>query len=233
MSPGGGGRPSGRGGRTEGTSLLEDRPRACVLLEGLRRAVGFACSACCGACVSANGEGEGGVEGGSVGVGVTGASVGECGRVRSEGCTNGFSDVPEPDAVPVSKLVLRSNREGLGECTTTSPDERVGSMSSRGTAYPSRAMSTDSCDLKARVPPRPAEAPVEVVRPERIRLVVWVTLERREGPEVCCANSRADLRRCRSASSQRLRVCTSPKKEKEKKIVSALVERGHRTVTQM
>jgi hypothetical protein len=144
-------------------------------------------------------------------VGVTGVSKGVGGRVRSEGCTKGFSEVSLYEAVHVtaSKLVLRLNKVGLGDSRVTSPDERVWSMSSSGTAYPSRATSTVSCDLKVRVPPGPTEVPIEV-RPERTRVAVRVTLERREGPEVYCADSRADFRRCRSASSQRLSVCSSP-----------------------
>lgn len=79
--------------------------------------------------MSENGEGEDGAEGGSIGVGVTGVSkrAGVC----SDGCTNGFSDVPEVEPVPASKLVLRSNIEGVGECTATLPER---STSSRGTA---------------------------------------------------------------------------------------------------
>lgn len=153
------------------------------------------------------------MDGRSTGVGVSnGVGV----DVRSEGCTNGFSDAPEPDAA--SKLVWRSKREGLGEgeWTATSPDDdRVWSMSSRGTAYPSRATLTASCDLKVRVAPGPTEVPVEV-RPERTRLAVRVTLERREGAVVYRTDSRADFRRCRSASSQRLRVCSNHRNKKKK-----------------
>jgi hypothetical protein len=215
MSTGGAGSPSGRGGGRKDVLLAEDD----------RLPARVASSPCC-TCASPNGEGEGGLEGGRIGIGVrvTGASkdVGVC--VRSEGCTKGFSDVRVP--VDASKLVLRSSREALGECTATSLDERVWSISSRGTTYPSRVMSTD---LKVRVLPGPTEVPIEV-RPERTRLAVRVTLEKREGPELYCTDSRTDFRRRRSASSQRLSVCSSPKRKRKKKNVSALGEhRGNRS----
>lgn len=176
------------------------------------------------------------MDGGNVGVGVSGVNfIGVCGGVRSEGCTNGSSNVPELDAflvsvpVPASKLVLRSSAEGLGECTAMSQDEPRGrSMSSRGTAYPSRATSTVSYDLKVPVPPGPKEAPTEAVRPERTRLAVRVTLVSREGPELFRADSRTDFRRCRSASSQRLSVCSSPKEKK-----TSVCARRMRTATRM
>ena len=115
------------------------------------------------------------------------------------------------DAAPASKLVLRSEWEGLGECTVTS---RGWSMSSRGTAYPSRATSTVSCDLRARKLPGATAVPIDV-RPERTRPAVRVTLEKRDGRAVYCADSRADFRRRRSASSQRLRVCSRKKTDRQ------------------
>ena len=180
------GRSSGRGGGTNGSLLPEDRLRASV-----GRSAGLAGRPR----ESENGEGEGGEEGGSVGVGVAGLRkrVAVC----SEGCTNGFSDAPEEDPT----LARGSSTEGRGEWSVTLLDA---SMSSRGTPYPSRAV---SCDLRARVLPGPAETLMEPLRRERTRLAVRVTLERKEGPEVDCADSRSDFRRRRSASSHRLRVC--------------------------
>lgn len=167
MSSGGGGSPSGRGGETTaGLLLTEKRLRACV-----------SCSTC--ACTSAKGESSDGVV--VVGGGLMDARVGVGDRVcmRSEGCSNGFSDVRGAD---VSMLAPRSSTEGLGECTATSTGGLARSMSSRGTPYPSRVTSTVSCDLKGRVLPGFATVEPTEDRPARTREAVRVTLAKRDGP---------------------------------------------------
>jgi len=188
MSSGGGGSPSGQGGGTTAGLPPEERLRACVLLY----------STC--ACTSAKGESIVGLVVDSnvldeMGGGLMDARVGVVGDrvrvLRSEGCSNGFSDVRRPevtaDSFPVqsvvSMLASRSSTEGLGECTATSMGGLAWSMSSRGTPYPSRVTSTVSCDLKGRVllPGFAAVEPTED-RPARTRLAVRVTLAKRDGP---------------------------------------------------